>query len=236
MTRSAEIFGSSIVAVGAFNPAIFSPDWLEHNGLLGVQDAEAARQSPSYIVAHQVSVIETDWFALQVLENQFSLTSKDAFSPALKDLAVGILSMVPQTPISALGLNFLGHYRIASDTEYHKIGDVLAPKKIWDELFPGEDSSTGVDNLTIRVEPVARGKIPETGNAIRISLQPSTRIKSGVFLSYNDHCVVHADQSDNLTMAEYAAKIVDERWQSSWEDSVRVFDGLISKALDTPQE
>lgn len=236
MIRTAEIFGSSIVAVGAFNPAIFSPDWLERNGLIGAQDAEAARQSPSYIVTHQVSVMETDWFALQVLENQFSLTSKDALSPAIKDLAVGVLSLVPQTPISAVGLNFMGHYRIATEAEYHKIGDVFAPKNIWNELFPSEINSAGVADLTIRIQPVPRGKIPETGDEKRISLQPSSKIKLGIFLSYNDHHVAHADEGDNLTMAGYTAKIIDNGWQSSLEDSIRVFDGLISMALGTQQE
>lgn len=232
VTRTAEIFGSSIVAVGAFNPAIFSPDWLERNGLIGTQDAEAARQSPSYIVTHQVSVLETDWFALQVLESQFSLTSKGALSPAIRDLAVGILSLIPQTPISAVGLNFVGHYRIDTEDEYHKIGDVLAPKKIWNELFPDENSSAGVADLTIRILPTPRGKIPETGDEKRISIQSSTKIKCGIFLSYNDHHTVHADEGDNMTMAECTARIVDNGWQSSWEDAIRVFDGLISKALE----
>lgn len=236
MTRTAEIFGSSIVAVGAFNPAIFSPEWLERNGLIGAQDAEAVRQSSSYIVTHQVSVMETDWFALQILENQFSLTSKDALSPAIKDLAVGILSLVPQTPVSAVGLNFFGHYRIATEDEYHKIGDVFAPKEIWNELFPDPNNSAGVGDLMIRVAPVPRGRIPETGDEKRISLQPSTKIKMGIFLSYNDHHVIRADEGDNLTMAEYAVKVINDGWQSSWEDSIRVFDGLISKALDTQLE
>lgn len=35
MTYTAEIFGSTIVAVGIFNPAMFSVDMLKENGLLG---------------------------------------------------------------------------------------------------------------------------------------------------------------------------------------------------------
>lgn len=234
VTHTAEIFGSSIVAVGAFNPAIFSSDWLERNGLIGIQDANVAHQNKSYIVSSQICAMETDWFALQVLENQFALTSKDALSPALKDLAVGVLSLLPQTPISAIGINFMGHYRMTSVDEYHKIGDVFAPKKIWNELFPDVNNSAGLDNLTIRIEPVPRGKIPETGDAKRVALQTSTRIKSGIYLSFNDHRVVHADEDGNLTMAEQAAKMVNDNWQSSWEDSIRVFDGLISNALAQP--
>lgn len=231
MTLAAEIFSSSIVAVGAFNPAIFSSDWLERNGLIGAKDAEIARQNKSYIVTNQLCAMETDWFALQVLENQFALTSKDALSPAIKDLAVGILSLLSQTPISAIGLNFMGHYRMTSEFEYYKIGDVLAPKQIWGELFPDENSSVGLEMLTIRIDPMQRGTTNVAGDAKRVSLQISTKMKFGIFLSYNDHNVVNADVGGSLTKAEYAVKIANDKWQSSWDDSVRIFDGLISNAL-----
>jgi hypothetical protein len=37
---TAEILASTIVAVGDFNPAIFTADWLEANGLIGSDDAD----------------------------------------------------------------------------------------------------------------------------------------------------------------------------------------------------
>lgn len=74
MAHKPETFSSSIVAIGDFNPAIFSPDWLERNDLIGEGDAETAREGNygrQMLVSHQVSTFETAWFALQVLENQF---------------------------------------------------------------------------------------------------------------------------------------------------------------------
>lgn len=231
MTRTAEIFGSSIVTLGSFNPAIFSPDWLEKNGLLGADDASVARQWPSMIVSHQVTVFETDWFAMQVLENQFALNSKGALSPAFMDLAASILTLVPHTPITAIGLNFMGHYRLASEAEYHKVGDVLAPKGIWDELYPDANDSAGLANLTIRIEHAPRGKQPQTGDKKHVSIQPSDKIRLGVFLSYNDHHEVRGNQANNQTSAERAVEIVTLGWEDSWNDAVRVFDGVISRAL-----
>jgi hypothetical protein len=119
VTHTAEILTSSIVAVGDFNPAIFSPDWLERNDLIGEGDADTAREGgrtrSMMLVSHQATTFETEWFALQVLESQFSLTSKDVLSPAFKDLAVGIFQLVPHTPVTAVGLNFLGHFKLASE-------------------------------------------------------------------------------------------------------------------------
>lgn len=231
MTYTAEIFGSTIVVLGAFNPAIFSADWLEANGLIGRQDADAARHNPAYVVTHQVTALETDWFTVQVLENQLIVASKGALSPTIKDLAVGALSLLPHTPITAVGLNFMGHYNMTTETDYHKIGDVFAPKQIWNELFPAENNSAGLTDLSMRISPVPRGKILETGDQKNISLQPSSKIKFGIYLSYNDHRVVRADEDSNTTAAEITAKIVANGWQSSWQDAIAIFDGLISKAL-----
>jgi hypothetical protein len=234
VVHTAEILTSAIVGVGDFNPAIFSPDWLERNGLIGKDDADSVRegsQGKSLLVSHQVTTFETKWFALQVLENQFTLTSKDALSPAFKDLAVGIFQLVPHTPIKAVGLNFMGHFKLASEDAYHRVGDVLAPKDIWKALYP--DESSGLADLTIRVQRSKRGELLKTKDEKRISIQPSSKLKFGAFLSYNDHHDVGSGEDDNLKPAERVAAVIDDKWESSWQDAVRVFDGLLSMALGT---
>jgi hypothetical protein len=49
MAHTLEVWSAQIVAVGSFNPAIFSADWLEKNRLLGESDSEFARKSQSYV-------------------------------------------------------------------------------------------------------------------------------------------------------------------------------------------
>jgi len=230
LTRQAEIFSSSIVAVGAFNPAIFTPDWLERNNLIGRDDLEDARKGLSLIVSHQVCAYETDWFALQVLEEQFSLTSKGPLTPAFADLAIGILSFVPHTPITAVGLNFLGHYRLASTEEYHQVGDVLAPKSIWVRLYPEEHATAGLADLTIRIQQTDKNRNQISGGEKQISIQPSAKVRYGVFFAYNDHHVV-APTNEAATAAELAADTISAYWELSWQDAVRVFDGVLSQAL-----
>jgi hypothetical protein len=232
VAHTAEIFTSAIVAVGDFNPAIFSPDWMEQNGLIGKDDADSVRegrQGKSLLVSHQVATFETKWFALQVLENRFSLTSKDALSPAFKDLAVSIFQLVPHTPVTAVGLNVLGHYKLASEDNYHRVGDALAPKDIWKALYP--DEIPGLADLTVRIQRGSRGEPLRTKDEKRIAVQPSNKIKFGVFLSYNDHHDVSASDEDNLRPGERVATLVDSEWESSWQDAVRVFDGVLSKTL-----
>jgi hypothetical protein len=226
---TAEIFTSAIVVVGDFNPAIFTPDWLEKTALIGGGDADAARESKSLLVSHQVSNLETKWFALQVTENRLSLTSKDVVSPAFKDLAVGIFQLVPHTPIAAVGMNFLGHYKLAGDDDYHRVGDMLAPKDIWKALYP--DEMQGLQVLTIRVQRGTRAEPLKSRDEKRISVQPSERVKCGVFLSYNDHHAVGTSDDESLRPGERVAAIIDGQWESSWQDALRVFDGILSSTL-----
>ena len=64
MSFSLEIFNASIVLVGDFNPAIFTPDWLESHQLIGPADAKTARDDVNIFISHQVTRLETEWFIL----------------------------------------------------------------------------------------------------------------------------------------------------------------------------
>jgi hypothetical protein len=231
MAAAPEIFGSSIVALGSFNAAIFTPDWLERNNLIGSEDAEGAQSSDSLVVSKGLAQVETNWFQLQVLENRLAVTSKDVLSPQLKDLAVGMFSLLLQTPVTAVGLNFTAHYRLDRVQDYHKIGDVLAPKDIWTELYPGPDVNTGLGNLTIVVEPFKRDAAPTTRDRKQIAVQPSPQIKNGVLFSLNDHHEIVVSEQEKSTSAEIALRIVEQNWQTGWDEAKRVFDGTLERAL-----
>lgn len=226
-----EIFATTIVALGKFNPPIFSPDWLERNNLIGPDDAQNARAHPGLVIAHGVSQIECESFQLQVLEERFSLTSKGAVIPALKDMAVGTFSLLLQTPITAVGLNFMAHYKMDSDADYHKIGDVLAPKTVWRELYPGKKESAGMIDVTIVIEPYERGGKPESKDRKQLSVQPSSKIPKGVYLAFNDHHEIKSSVEDGMTSAEIARDIIDQHWQSSWDEALRVFEGVLDHCL-----
>lgn len=233
MTFTAEIFTSAIVVVGDFNPAIFSPDWLERNNLIGEGDATVAREGRAGrqpLISHQVTNFETEWFTLQVLENQFSLTSKGVLTPAFKDLAVGIFQLVSHTPVKAVGLNFMGQFKFDTQDKQHKVGDVFAPKNIWSTLYPDE-FYVGLENLTMRIQHGSREGGADSNDEKRITLQRSSNFKHGVGLSFNDHHDLVADYDDDLSLAERLVIVIDEQWESVWHDAGRVFDQLLSKAL-----
>lgn len=230
MQRTPEGFGSAIVAVGSFNPAIFSPDWLEKHNLLGADDAAVARENASIALTSQFTRFDVEWATVQVLQNQFSITSKGPLTPAIVDLAKGAFSILPHTPIQAIGLNFYGHYAMSED-EFYRIGDVLAPKEIWKRVFPQQDMTAGLGDLTIKIQHTPTGRTPVDMDEKRIRLQPSDRIRFGVLFSYNSHYQMTESKLNGRPSAEVAAGIVAEDWQRCWDDSVRVFDAVIESTV-----
>lgn len=231
MAYTTVLFHSAIVAVGSFNPAIYSPDWLLRFGLIGEADALAAKESKGIVVSHQITRYETEWFSLQVLEDQLSVTGRGVITPALKDLAVGIFQLLPHVPVSAIGLNFMGHYKIHTYDDYHKFGDVFAPKGIWNGLFPDE-KVCGLLSLTMLVENGKRGQPPKNGDQKRVSIQQSTIVdQCGIHLALNDHREAVTISATAGQSSEWAAKVIQDDWDESWTDSSRIFDGLLAQAL-----
>lgn len=234
MAYSAEIFTAGIVVLGDFNPAIFSPDWLERNGLIGQADAEFASQSESLVLSRQVAIVDSPWFVLQVVEDQFSLTGKGALTPALRDLASGVLALLSHTPVRALGMNFMGHYKIHDTVTYHKFGDALAPKKLWDVACRIDgDATVGLTNMSIRVQKGTRDAAPLTLDAVNISVQPSTLVQpTGIFFQYNDHRDVAAAASGKfISPANLVVEILDHDWELSWLQSSEIFSNLLTEAI-----
>ena len=231
-----EIFESSIIVAGNFNPAIFSPYWMEKNNLIGPDDAKNALKSPSLIITNQVLRFETEWFVLQVLPQQFSLTSKGAIAPMMRDLAEQVFLLLPHTPVTAVGLNFQGHYKINTIEDYHKIGDALAPKEIWNQIRFFPEQSSGLEHLTIRIDPFKRKNFFSIGsneNFRKVIFQPSTEVIPGIFLALNDHRNVPESNDNDLTKAENISKIIKDEWNRVKSEAEDIFKQLLERSLSS---
>lgn len=233
MYSSLEIFANTVVLLGNFNPRIFTPDWLEKNSLIGPADAEAARQGEMAITS-QISRFETEWFILQVLEERLTLESRGALTPNIKDLAIGIFSILSHLPLNALGINYSAHYKINTIENLHKIGDVLAPKPIWHSIYPEQDHGVGVETLSLRIDPFPRGgTASECDDFKRITAQPSKLVNNGIYFMFNNHFDIEGRCSSEKTASEVVGEILESHWQSTWDESTSVFDSIIQRAIES---
>lgn len=226
-----EFSEAAIVVVGSFNPAIFTADWLEGNGLIGNEDAQAMRDDCSLVVSHQLSRLESGWFVLQVNEDRFELIGKGASTLPLRDLAESILSLLAHTPVTALGMNFSQHYNLATEQKLHRVGDQLAPKGIWNSLFDPEVHSTGLNTLVMTIVNAPRGQVATDNHRRNITIQKSQKIRHGVLLSLNNHYDIRPQDTEDQTKAEYAAQLIRTGWESLLNESKRLCDALLTQAL-----
>jgi hypothetical protein len=203
--------GASIVILGRFNPAIISPAWLVMKGLLGEQESHGVSEQ---VIVPQLSVFTASWLRCETSDDRFSVSAEDPLEyQRLRDVAIGVLDALPETPVVALGMNRYFHFRYADMTTWHAIGDALAPKENWH----GALHLAGMRSLLME------GARPdEYLGFIRIKIEPSNVITPGVFVDYNDHYVLREAPRRYMSREDFTDPEVATAMKETTPSSERV--------------
>jgi hypothetical protein len=221
-----EISGTSIVLVGSFNPAIFTPAWFELHGLLPQGTAEIATLE----IAHgQATAFKADWLHLNVVPERFTVDTTQAPDVRIRDLVVRVFrEHLNHTPLNAVGINRDVHFNVRSLEDRDRIGRRLAPIEPWGEWAEelGLDGMFGgMTSLTMtQVDPEGRPK----GGRINVKVEPSVRIgggRTGVYVNVNDHYQRDADQ---VEVAESVIEMLEHHFDASVQRSNRLIDHVMS--------
>ena len=166
----------AVVLTGEFNPAIFHPAWLAQNELVAPEEAETVNE---VICTNEVSTFVLDGVHMQVERQRFGLTTEDESKAVwLRDLTVGIFSILEHTPLKAIGFNQDIRYALDSEEMWHAIGDRLAPKPCWEGIL----ESPGMLGVFMR------GKRSDcAADRIDIRVQPAPGLTNGVYVGFNQH-------------------------------------------------
>ncbi len=210
MSQKPDIDGASIIIRGSFNPAIFHPIWFKHNNLIRPEEADAAKLEVTH---SDISIFSTEWFDIQVARNLFALkTSSSAHFEPIRDLAFGIFSLLEHTPVGALGLNRMMHFKVASEEKWHSFGDLIAPKKIWHDVV----KDPGLISLT-RQYPKNSAE-----RRVRIKVEPSIRVQPGAYFEINNHYQIKEGEYKKVI------KVLNDNWENDLSDSLQIADHLLS--------
>jgi hypothetical protein len=120
-----------IVLIGNFNPAILQPRWMASEGvdLLGKEEADRAKLT---FIAQDAAAFEVgDWLAIQASPDRFHATGPFMHARKIRDLVVGLFSVLEHTPISYLGVNRAMHFRMQDRATRDALGAKLAPPEVW---------------------------------------------------------------------------------------------------------
>ena len=98
-----EIARVSLVMLGHFNPAIFTPAWFGWNELLPEKTVKIAGTK---IVHPEIAIFAADWLNLHVQPESFQINTTQSPYIRLRDLAVRIFrEHLLHTPLKAMGIN-----------------------------------------------------------------------------------------------------------------------------------
>lgn len=219
---SLEINGASIVLAGSFNPAIFQPEWFVRQNLLPPEEGEKAEIK---VIVPQVTEFHTERFIIQVTTDRFAAISKPEANPApLRDLVVGTFFVLEHTPLKALGLNRDMHFSMASEEMWHRIGDTLVPKEVWKGILAGH---VGMRTLQVQAEIPDYPDEKQTEQRLVVRVEPSMRVKQGVYIQTNEHCEAPKESS-----AEYLTQRIRSRWEGAYNYAAKIADYLLGSITD----
>lgn len=228
---------TQLIFVGEFNPSIVTPDWLAQKALINADDLTVCRDSLQAHGRSRLMAFQSNWFRAQIIANQLSIASLDGATPRVADLAAGILTLLPETPVSAFGINFDSHIKVLSLADYHKIGDFFAPKEPFLEAIPsiqGEKTSAGLVHLTIAMDTRSRDRMPDAAslsNQKRITIEPSNAVSPGIFCLYNHHVVVSSLPKTAPSDAVASVEYMRAQWDSDMSEAKEIFKNLLTRAL-----
>ena len=224
-----EIGGVTIVLLGNFNPAIFTPAWFEMNGLL----PEGTAASASLGVAHrEVTAFTADWLILQAMTQSFSAETSQAPYVRVRDLIVRVFKeYLPHTPVHAFGINRGVHFRMRNYEDFDRVGKSLAPVEPWgpwkDDLEL-DGTHGGMTSLRMsQLRPAGRA----AGGEINITVEPSARIggeRHGIYCKVNDHYTIENTNSE--TAGEWT-KLLEDKFDTSLWRSDKIIDHVMSLAV-----
>ena len=216
-----ELDGAAITLNGSFNPKIFQPQWFALQGLLSQNEADEADVQ---IIHPQICQFQTERFHFQVTPEQFSVSTKpNTTSEPLRDLVTGVFFILEHTPITAMGINRLMHFKVESQEIWHRIGDNLAPKRFWEPVVKGRP---GMESLSISAIPEG-----ETKFRLNIKVEPSRLTVDGVYFEINNHHVAPDSAGLSSCMA-----ILRDTWEEKQNAAFNIAIHVIQQAGEQPPD
>lgn len=172
-----EISGMSVVAVGDFSPAVFTPAWFALYNLL---PRNAVDSSNVQIVSSEVTAFSYEWLRVEATRNHLIITTLQEPYVRLRDVVIRMFrEQFSNAPVNALGINRTVHFRVRNFDERNRIGRALAPVDawgIWGHDLERDSSRGGMTSLTM-----TQTNIEERSKDDRVNVQvePSNRVGGG---------------------------------------------------------
>lgn len=234
-----EFSSLSIVAVGNFNPVIFSPLWLNMHDLIS---EEELNKSTIKIIHPEISQFSVGWADFLVEKEKITLTTREAPWIRLHDLMVGIFEFhLPHTPLFKLGINRHVYFSAGTVEIRDKVGKALAPHEPWGPWGkilsePNGKNRSGMASLVMRQH---HGLDDRVDGFIDVRVEPcppdasrnSSLQIAGISVGINDHYEATKQAENGATAEVVGAGSIMKVLKNNFERSVNRSDNLIDLVM-----
>ena len=129
MQYAPEIQSVSIVLLGKFNPAIFSPAWLAKAGIVTEREADAASVN---VIHSEIAQFGVERFRFEVQTERFQVTTLVEPFVQLLDSVVNLFKdKLPHTPADKMGINYEVHFRLQAPDRRIALGRALSVVRLF---------------------------------------------------------------------------------------------------------
>jgi hypothetical protein len=197
-----------IVVLGAFNPAIFHPEWFLRQKLISEAEANSSDTNIN-VVGKDVAEINLSGMKIFCMNDRFSIgTSNISQAARMQDFLLQTFTTLSHVPVTACGINPQAHYRVKDESFWHKIGDTLAPKDlIWRDLV----EQPGMQSLMIKA--LRKGEF-EGETLLWVEPSQDKRFHPGIFVRAN-YSHTFSKESLHAQSTELLTKFLKTEWDSA---------------------
>jgi hypothetical protein len=209
----------SIVLLGSFTPEIFHPGWFASRGLLRDDEAE---KSVIELMAPELAMFRLPWGELRALANRvdFTIVEPTAYE-AGRDL-IASLARIVSFPVRSVGLNYHNHWKMPSENLLDRLATAAAEVMATTELTPPH-----LQTLDIRAER----EDADYPGSVGMTLQPSSIVTGGIYISVNDHYDI--DDNDSESRTEQLIDVLGTRWDSAGSMGAALAQRLIEATVSS---
>lgn len=218
--------GTSVVLVGIFEPAKFTPAWFVESGLLPKTVAEEA-------VLHMqpgVCEFQLNWLHFHADVQRIQVEVSQAPYNRVRELVVNMFKNYPlPAQFYVLGINRQVHFLAKNPASRNVIWRFLAPSDTWNERVKDSDIGSGIFEMTSLKMRQSQIEGRPLGDRVNVIIEPSQRLEDkerGIYIQVNDH-YENNNQNPQSDMEDLIKKL-DEEFDASMKRSANIIDYIAS--------
>jgi hypothetical protein len=199
----------SVVFLGSFNPRIFHPAWFEREGLALPEEAAASlseTQQNGLIITPDLSRCDIGPdISVECITGRLTINAATTLGEVrLRTLACALMTKLPHSPITAVGINHRQIFNTRDEDEWHRIGDLLVPKDdIWSQVMEGRP---GMSSLRVEETRIGPPKV-----RVWATVEPVRGTHPSYCISIDTNW--HTDITQNTpNQSEQASDFVESQW------------------------